>query len=74
MLRAHRLSASLSSSPALGPSGPVYLKAVQHSQVDLHGRLVLPQGRGGPRVEVHADGHILGAGVPGIGWDGGGGG
>ena len=52
----------------------MYLIAVEHSQVDFHGRLVLPQGRGGPGVEVHADGHIQGAGVPGIGQDGGGGG
>lgn len=67
------LRAFLSSSPGPcppGPSGPVHLVTVQHSQVDFHRGLVFPQGRGRPGIQVHADSHILGAGAHGIGRDG----
>lgn len=48
----------------------MHLVTVQDSQVDFHCCLVFPQGRGRPGIQVHADGHILGAEVHGIGRDG----
>lgn len=43
-----------------GPGPPKrYLEAVENGNVDLHQRLVLPQGGRLPRVQVHLLGHFL---------------